>query len=1855
MLEMTKRSRFALPLIALVLVVVLTAVFSATASAEGNPEDGTDAAAVVCTCTEACSADTINIDCPVCASDPSACALAAVTDGANDDTTEESDGLNEIDVEDTLHVTLDNAGDQDSSDDETPQSPIEITVTSCKWDHIYGLYSSNYIYYPRVRDARDISLKEVISDLNRDVNSIKVSYTYTYTPDATEGSTGSGEGEGGAVSQDPVTVTRTDVIVSNTSNDINWNIENMNFDAVSEYIGAHSDDKGFRFNDSKDITFNNEYLLGLIKEYELGQNDCGLKQDDVTVLSQNSKTVSIKCAFGPNTTVSALTEDILKNNMISTVSPSNVELNLFDYWILDEEYSDFPSDEITGDTPRGKQFVSSGVNKGHGLLFRKSIGLGEWNTWTGGSGGALQGIVKHRLAGNGFPELNLNQNYFNISYKDYNFNPEEDLGYLFDTSSILYTGDELKDTDENAYGRAYTDVTGLFKINEDGNYYYSSHENFAEFDKEKNSFNVYNTWGINNGGTSGTGQFLPFEEVDKVFSDANDGTLKQANINSVNPSINHYLGLSMAVDFQQPIDGLVSVGTNAKPMVFEFSGDDDVWIYIDNVLIADLGGIHDEVKVTIDFSTGAVHIERAKKPNETSTIDTTIRAMVKAANADTEITLSGNTLASGTRHTLRMFYLERGNTDSNLTLSFNLMEPVENEVIKLDQNGNPIADAKFQIFEAKTDASGNPIASAEAGEYEVGNLIVASDGTSVFTSDTSGRVVLPDYDWSQNSYYILRETAPEGYFSNGDIVLRYDKVQKHSSGSTSGTNLLLVDNLWTTGAVTNFTASIHQAGSLKYQNNDEVIANDKGQAGLILAVPLMKDDESNWYPIYGSNIDGFHNIDYKINTGSASNVDAQKAILKAALYQILGATYSGGTDYGYQKWYLEWNSDNQRYQGKLVDLPGDAGRYVNVTNDETYTDLTVAYYFLDLEALSKVFGTAGTTTDEKYNAIATAIYARVDNDISNEEKVESAVDYIIDSVVGDSIEQSHFAMLNISDFNRTFATRIYVPNVRSELAVEKIDINGNALQGAEFSLYEATYNSDTNNYTYDINHSVASGTTDEKGLLIFSETGSEGGAVFGTSKMSFEASKYYILKETKAPTGYGIINIEIPVYVSWNGRVYADALEPNDGITVRKGLGKLLSTMVRYATEGSVDVTLRDITSTGITSTSLNSLFSAIDSMSPSVGDDVNTIGEVNLHYGLDSARMDYGAHQNADGVRPDPYFETDSDWLGILTLQNYEAHAGDLIYSAIAGKTDIRNTSIRNLFTGSTIVRVRNAKDTDQGAFSITKTVSGNDVSLNATFTFDTSVTGEITWDASSHVSYNVVDTTTSATLEKGTLTFTKSVFTNEWKIASVSVDGDAASSSYIKKDDNSSSYLIQLAANQKIVATGVPFGMTVKVTETNANDYTTSIRVNEGSWLTPGNKEATGVVEKQIGNPSFTFNNNKNKTADLVIKKSVLDDGGQSLYFPFTIVVYDADGANPLEGAYKYSITRSDGSASSGSLKFTEDNMRTVKIKHGDTLTIQGLPVRAQYLITETTLGYTPSVTINGTEVTVSNGSVTGVISNPSESPDQTNINEVIYNNTRTGSITITKRTGTGEVLEGAGFTLYKVENGSKTPVGNQVFTRLAMRTSINEGDPNFDKDAGRYTKDNRSYIVHNANGTYYYYRFLTEEERNKYQNGTLQGAENVEAIVQFTDLALNSSGPYSYSIEETSIPSGYAALTSSEGLTNITLPMKKDNVNYYDLLYTVTNHAEMVLPSSGMSGIGSVLAVGAGLVVAAVVVLWSRSRDVAIPLAEYSGRMSSAVSEWTDEVGKRVSSLRGQMSRASRRKRGDVPRGRHFRGNR
>lgn len=189
----------------------------------------------------------------------------------------------------------------------------------------------------------------------------------------------------------------------------------------------------------------------------------------------------------------------------------------------------------------------------------------------------------------------------------------------------------------------HTYVTGLNHLfsydSSTGTYSYDSDKNYAYYDidssrnTEKN-FIVYERSKDKGEGNRHVASFMPYSSWD-------DGA-----------SQNKFaFGMMISFEFLQPKNGKI----NGQDMVFSFSGDDDVWVFIDNKLVLDLGGVHERATGSINFANGEVYVNNQSNP--------TLRSVF---NSDSD------TFADYTSHSLKLFYMERGRGDSNCSIKFNL-------------------------------------------------------------------------------------------------------------------------------------------------------------------------------------------------------------------------------------------------------------------------------------------------------------------------------------------------------------------------------------------------------------------------------------------------------------------------------------------------------------------------------------------------------------------------------------------------------------------------------------------------------------------------------------------------------------------------------------------------------------------------------------------------------------------------------------------------------------------------------------------------------------------------------------------------------------------------------------------------------------------------------------------------------------------------------------------------------------------------------------------------------------------------------------------------------------------------------
>ncbi|MCI8715364.1 MAG: fibro-slime domain-containing protein [Oscillospiraceae bacterium] len=1200
----------------------------------------------------------------------------------------------------------------------------------------------------------------------------------------------------------------------------------------------------------------------------------------------------------------------------------------------DVHYHEEGGEGVLGTTPTGystEKDWNKGINQGHLLLFGDGlIHAGLWNKGAGencryGKAYAgMEGIVKNVLTEDGYPEINLdlkdailtgNKSMDYSLIKDYMLtgdhkkdrHPTGD-GYTYDSSDIKNLSNTVQETwgtgktseplqylfepANGSYKKAYTNVTGLFQLDEDGYYYYNMRENFAEFSQDGgNHFILYDAPATTRtDGDRSIGNFFPFNKGSEVFNGLDSSGNLTSSVYCANNAMNHHLGMTVEVAFRQPAGGKINTGSKGQqPMTFQFSGDDDVWVFIDDVLVLDLGGIHSELYGTIDFSTGDVYIGRSFNTNGIPSdpadpahmvTHTNLRELYTAASKEGETKWSGNTYASNTSHTLKMFYLERGNYDSSIALRFNLQPLLHQRIEKVDQDGNPLPGGGFALYPAgpaakgdsgaiqclytDTGVNGETFYIKQAGSTPLVTLETDQDGSAVF-KDGPGESDYFNFADRGDQYYVLKEThAPAGYRSQPvDIVLRYD----------TDTAMLSVANRWTTGAYACSVTNVSGTSKLTYgqfsngwiEAGTEDVPREDRANGLVVAVPLLKQKSSgSWLALSGSNLTGFQ------STPAGSSEETWRAsILLAALKQAENSHTAG--------WHLNWDSKNGRLCGTMFDLPGLASRYLlNNPNG----DMQMIYGIISAATLSAL-GIQGSTSDERYDALRRYVK-------------EHSADEAYRSLAGG------FRLLSVTQFNRDFRSMIYIPNERRELQVWKVDQDGKGVNGAQFGLYTDAACTGT---------PAAAGTTatvdGRDGVLVFSPSASENTP--GQAKMVWAGStntRYY-LKEMLPPSGYQINNTTIPVVVGQYS-IYADAGVADDGVTVTAGVGKLTQTMRQYAMGNDVDITLQDITAYMQTQPSDGFSLEGWNDVKLEHTAGADVLRSMNLHFGK-NALVDYGLHDEDGGKNLSPFFVTDTGFVRARVEQMAETGRYENV-NKDANRDDLGDTDLTNLFSLLNVVVVtdQTAGDTNTGKLTISKQVTGSGLS-QSDYTTNFSFTIELRDSHGAPLSGQY-----------------------EYRFYGADKVG------FIDSENNT----LLLHHDDSVTILGLPVGTQYTVTENKADGW----HVKPAGGTLSGTIANGQTSEAKFENSKAPFQEEpKPETGSFSISKTIkgedltAEDHQQA--FVFTVTLTDAEG-QPLTDSYPYTAASSGGTIANGG---------TISLKGGESATITGLPVGTKYTVTE------------------------------------------------------------------------------------------------------------------------------------------------------------------------------------------------------------------------------------------------------------------------------------------------------------------
>ena len=306
-------------------------------------------------------------------------------------------------------------------------------------------------------------------------------------------------------------------------------------------------------------------------------------------------------------------------------------------------------------------------------------------------------------------EKDENNNYtYPTAVKNDNKSLSELYGYT-DSSKVLQPLTEVN----HLFIKSTYEATGYFEFdscqnfatlkNPDGTFNVKTVDLGDGNSKQVTDFNVYKELGTNerNYSTSKHGQFLPYNIISKdrtsecnpynlysalaVFKEDSKGMLPESDprkyetlytVGSENGDTDYYNGMELEAGFVQTPNGKDNWGHD---IIFEFTGDDDFWLYVDGELVIDLGGIHSALSGNVNFATGAVMVNGKLNTlydlfysNYKGRGHTDAEAQAYVDDLFTQNEKGDYVFKDYSKHTMKIFYMERGAGASNLHMRFNL-------------------------------------------------------------------------------------------------------------------------------------------------------------------------------------------------------------------------------------------------------------------------------------------------------------------------------------------------------------------------------------------------------------------------------------------------------------------------------------------------------------------------------------------------------------------------------------------------------------------------------------------------------------------------------------------------------------------------------------------------------------------------------------------------------------------------------------------------------------------------------------------------------------------------------------------------------------------------------------------------------------------------------------------------------------------------------------------------------------------------------------------------------------------------------------------------------------------------------
>lgn len=403
------------------------------------------------------------------------------------------------------------------------------------------------------------------------------------------------------------------------------------------------------------------------------------------------------------------------------------------------------------------------------------------NATSSGTSGSVAGLADVTLADN----KKLSKNGVTMPYFDEDWLVKNGYG------TVVHSDFPMRKTTDG-HGQDYYEYDSL---NGKDNCYFDGYENLASGGNLTMNYaggksnSVYDALSGFSKSTINNPGFFPF---DRQKDHSNNG-------------YDFGFGMRLDLDFTLGANGK----TNGEDTVFNFSGDDDLWVYLDGVLVLDMGGDHKMSQGCIDFTTLKSYVNN---------IDTTFQGTDLVYKNDTSksgygysaefpLLFSDSTARTGSskfnnnnvnaHHTLTVFYMERGMIESNLKVGFNF-EPITDSLdvtktvdtsnvnpklqtavknaddfgFAIQENGADVSNKKYKysdngiINNAKTNGNTATLSDSDSASF---NSQFAIDNNLTVTEGTPKKTIISNMDTDSLIYLDTKDMSCSWFFNNGAV------------------------------------------------------------------------------------------------------------------------------------------------------------------------------------------------------------------------------------------------------------------------------------------------------------------------------------------------------------------------------------------------------------------------------------------------------------------------------------------------------------------------------------------------------------------------------------------------------------------------------------------------------------------------------------------------------------------------------------------------------------------------------------------------------------------------------------------------------------------------------------------------------------------------------------------------------------------------------------------------------------------------------------------------------------------------------------------------------------------------------